>query len=116
MSTKNPNDCANPSNIEEGLSDEQRVALEGRRRFVRNALMAGGLLATSGVLTVTAVRPAFAQAVPTGGPGSPVPALGVAGLAALGALLGGGALLAKKKLEEEPLQATDNSGGTDDPA
>ena len=97
------------SGFEENLSDEQRSALESRRRFVRNTLAAGGLLAATGALTDAWVRPAAAQqtSTTTGAPTTPaptttaqaaaIPALGGAGLAALGAALGGGVLIGEKK-------------------
>ncbi len=108
MSTKNQNDGSNPSSIEEGLSEEQRSALESRRRFVRNTLMAGGMLAASSVLTNTGVRPAFAQASVT-----PIPALSGAGLAVLGAAIGGGVLIAKNKLHTKSPKIADNPEGAD---
>ena len=96
------------SGFEENLSDEQRSALESRRRFVRNTLAAGGLLAATGALTDAWVRPAAAQqSTTTGAPTTPaptttaqaaaIPALGGAGLAVLGAALGGGVLIGEKK-------------------
>ncbi|MGH8556703.1 MAG: hypothetical protein ACRESZ_04425 [Methylococcales bacterium] len=96
MSNKNQENGSNPLTSDEDLNEEQRSALESRRRFVRNTLVAGGLLAASGVMTNTGVRPVFANGI-IGTTPSPIPALSVGGLAALSAALAGGVLIAKNK-------------------
>jgi len=97
-------------------SGETQVASQGRRSFVRKILAAGGFLAGAGAVSNGLVSSALAQNGPlgsttTGSPTTtfqpttrppervpaPVPALTVAGLAALTAAIGGTAAVAEMK-------------------
>ena len=64
MAAKTRDDNSSPagSDAEQQGATEKQSVLESRRRFVRNALIAGGVLAASG-LPKTGSRPAFAGVI-----------------------------------------------------